>query len=48
MPELPDVAVYIEALDARIRGARLERVHQDWPRTLDEMEDRRRSLSTRA
>jgi formamidopyrimidine-DNA glycosylase len=26
MPELPDVTVYIEALDARIRGARLERV----------------------
>ena len=26
MPELPDVAVYIEALDARTRGARLERV----------------------
>ncbi len=26
MPELPDVTVYIEALDARIRDARLERV----------------------
>lgn len=26
MPELPDVVVYLEALDARIRGARLERV----------------------
>jgi len=26
MPELPDVVVYIEALEARIRGARLERV----------------------
>jgi len=26
MPELPDVSVYIEALEARIRGARLERV----------------------
>jgi formamidopyrimidine-DNA glycosylase len=26
MPELPDVTVYIEALDARVRGARLERV----------------------
>jgi len=26
MPELPDVSVYMEALDARIRGARLERV----------------------
>ena len=26
MPELPDVTVYIEALDARIRGATLERV----------------------
>jgi len=26
MPELPDIAVYIEALEARIGGARLERV----------------------
>ena len=26
MPELPDITVYIEALDARIRGASLERV----------------------
>src|SRR5262249_24669315 len=26
MPELPDVTVYIESLDARIRGATLERV----------------------
>src|SRR5258705_10482733 len=26
MPELPDVVVYIEALEARIAGARLERV----------------------
>jgi formamidopyrimidine-DNA glycosylase len=26
MPELPDVTVYLEALDARIRGARLERI----------------------
>ena len=26
MPELPDVAVYLEALDARIRGARLLRI----------------------
>jgi formamidopyrimidine-DNA glycosylase len=26
MPELPDVTVYIEALDARIRGARLLRI----------------------
>ncbi len=26
MPELPDVAVYLEALDARIRDARLERI----------------------
>src|SRR5580765_8898472 len=26
MPELPDVAVYIEALEARIAGATLERV----------------------
>ena len=26
MPELPDITVYIEALEARIRGAQLERV----------------------
>ncbi len=26
MPELPDVTVYIEAVEARIRGARLERI----------------------
>jgi len=26
MPELPDVTVYIEALDSRIRGARLEKI----------------------
>ena len=26
MPELPDVTVYLEALDARVRGARLERL----------------------
>lgn len=26
MPELPDITVYIEALQARIRGARLERI----------------------
>jgi formamidopyrimidine-DNA glycosylase len=26
MPELPDVTLYIEALDSRIRGARLERI----------------------
>ena len=26
MPELPDVTVYLEALDGRIRGARFERV----------------------
>ena len=26
MPELPDVTVYLEALDGRIRGARLERL----------------------
>src|SRR5574341_771305 len=26
MPELPDVTVYIEALDARVRGARLHAI----------------------
>jgi len=31
MPELPDVTVYIEALDARIRGARLESVRLKSP-----------------
>ena len=29
MPELPDVDIYIEALDSRIRGARIEKVELD-------------------
>src|SRR5258705_2557711 len=32
MPELPDVVVYIEALEARIAGARLERGRRATPR----------------
>ncbi len=38
MPELPDISVYIEALDARVRGARLESVRLAHPfllRTFD-------------
>jgi formamidopyrimidine-DNA glycosylase len=38
MPELPDVDIYIEALDARIRGARIEKVELKSPfllRTVD-------------
>ena len=38
MPELPDISVYIEALDARVRGARLESVRLVHPfllRTFD-------------
>jgi formamidopyrimidine-DNA glycosylase len=31
MPELPDVLLYIEALDSRVRGRRLERVHVTSP-----------------
>jgi formamidopyrimidine-DNA glycosylase len=31
MPELPDISIYIEALEARIRGARLERVRVAGP-----------------
>ena len=31
MPELPDITVYIEALERRIRGARLERVRVAGP-----------------
>src|SRR6266567_1427801 len=31
MPELPDVTVYLEALDVRIRGATLERVRLTSP-----------------
>jgi len=31
MPELPDITVYIEALDSRIMGARLERVRISGP-----------------
>jgi formamidopyrimidine-DNA glycosylase len=38
MPELPDVAVYVEALDARIRGARLERVRLASPFLLRSVE----------
>ena len=26
MPELPDIVVYLEALESRIRGRRLERI----------------------
>jgi formamidopyrimidine-DNA glycosylase len=38
LPELPDISVYIEALDARVRGARLESVRLTHPfllRTFD-------------
>lgn len=38
MPELPDISVYIEALDARVRGARLESIRLAHPfllRTFD-------------
>ena len=38
MPELPDISVYLEALDARVRGARLESVRLAHPfllRTFD-------------
>jgi len=38
MPELPDVDIYIEALDSRIRGARIEKVELKSPfllRTVD-------------
>ncbi len=38
MPELPDVTVYIEALDARVRGARLERVRLGNPFVLRSVE----------
>jgi formamidopyrimidine-DNA glycosylase len=31
MPELPDITIYLEALEARIRGARLERVRVAGP-----------------
>jgi formamidopyrimidine-DNA glycosylase len=38
MPELPDVAIYLEALERRVRGARLEKLHLAQPfllRTVD-------------
>jgi len=38
VPELPDISVYIEALDARVRGARLQSVRLAHPfllRTFD-------------
>ena len=38
MPELPDVTVYIEALEGRIRGARLERVRLLTPFVLRSVE----------
>jgi len=38
MPELPDVTVYVEALDARIRGARLEGVRLATPFLLRSVE----------
>jgi len=38
MPEFPDVTVYIEALDARVRGARLERVRLANPFVLRSVE----------
>lgn len=47
MPELPDVVVYLEALQRRILGRRLERVRLvspfllRSPKTLEELEERR-------
>src|SRR5262245_22743987 len=38
MPELPDVTAYIDALDARVRGARLERVRLGSPFVLRSVE----------
>jgi formamidopyrimidine-DNA glycosylase len=38
MPELPDVTIYLEALDARIRGARLERMRLANPFVLRSVE----------
>ena len=38
MPELPDITVYLEALDARVRGARFERVRLASPFVLRSVE----------
>src|SRR5437899_7617596 len=38
MPELPDVTVYIEALDARIRGAQLQGIRLARPFVLRSVE----------
>jgi hypothetical protein len=41
MPDLPNIAVYIECLERRITGQTLSRLlKRDWPRTLDELESR--------
>jgi len=49
VPELPDVTVYVEAIATRVVGQPLERadrslsrvLHADWPRTAEELEERR-------
>jgi formamidopyrimidine-DNA glycosylase len=48
MPELPDVTVYIEALDARIRGARLERIRLLSPFVLRSVDPPPQDLAGRA
>jgi formamidopyrimidine-DNA glycosylase len=48
MPELPDVTVYIEALDARIRGARLERIRLLSPFVLRSVDPSPQALAGRA
>ena len=48
MPELPDVAVYIEALEQRILGARLERVRLASPFLLRSFDPPLRAAEGRA
>ncbi len=48
MPELPDVAVYVEALERRILGARLERVRLLTPFVLRSVAPARSELEGRA
>jgi formamidopyrimidine-DNA glycosylase len=47
VPELPDIALYLEALDARVRGDRLERVRVSGPSWLRTVEPPLASVSGR-
>jgi hypothetical protein len=49
MPGLPDLTLYLEALDRHVAGGSLSRLLKvDWPRTLDKLEKLRRLTVTTA